>query len=93
MAEPIKPRYKLGTQDQLDAALNDARLIPKATLFRLKEHANGFDHGYEQATFEPEEPVVRGQSGPTSDNKDGVRIVSLATGAWTYATARMLKPY
>lgn len=35
MPNQIKPRYRLGTQNMLDLAKDDARKIPERTLFRL----------------------------------------------------------
>jgi hypothetical protein len=96
MNAPTKPRYRLGTQNMLDLAEDDARLIPENTLFIAKQ---GNDTGSKWSFLNGGELVVRcinTQFG--QDGQESVRFAVVSSEAelfhpFGYAHAGMLRPF
>jgi hypothetical protein len=83
MADQIKPRYRLGTQNMLDLAKDDATKIPERTLFKANLH------------FRPEPGdriVVRTTARGFYDWPKGVAFDDIEDNARYYFVAQHLQP-
>lgn len=73
----IKPRYRLGSQSMLDAAVDDARKLDCRAVFRIKA---------ECGTFNPGDMVVRRYGGPDVDDYE--RAILVKTVSRMFGDAR-----
>lgn len=88
MSTPIKPRYRLGTQNMLDLAKDDARLIPENTLFMVT-HENYACRLLAEGTIVKRSTNPHDYYGPGSllfeNARDGTN--------WAHLDASDLKPF
>ena len=88
MADQIKPRYRLGTQNMLDLAKDDATKIPERTLFRI---ADAVESTSDRALVDGD-IVVRADFERELDDKHSVRFSTLGGVRTHYSKASWLQP-
>lgn len=81
----IKPRYRLGTQNMLDLAKDDATKIPERTLFRLSGR-------YVPSALLVADIVHRSPAGFGEDDAASVCFHSVGTTRYGHMDARDLLP-